>query len=93
MGIFQPIRSLFVYLWFFEFFDSLIWKHTHCRGRVAHFYLYSTLDYAHVAVRVLKHSTPTVTQDNHYIIYGHLRGPMTFTPVAGHLAVELSLLG
>ena len=34
-------------------------------------------------------ATPTATSDIR--LYGHLRGPVTYTPVAERLAVELSL--
>ena len=42
-----------------------------------------------LAVRVLYHTKPTVTQIIRF--KGNIRGPLTFTPVAEHLAVELSL--
>ena len=40
-------------------------------------------------VRVLERATPTVTRD----ILGNLRGPLTFTPVADRLTVELTRPG
>ena len=47
--------------------------------------------YGHWAVKVLKRSTTTVTRASVYINNGRLRGPVTLTPVAERLAVELSL--
>ena len=40
-------------------------------------------------MRVLYRATPTVTRAS--VLNGHLRGPVTLTPIAERLAVELSL--
>ena len=42
---------------------------------------------SNIAVSVLYRATPTVTRDIRY--NGHLRGPVTLTPIAELLAVEL----
>ena len=81
---------LFVYLEFIVPLEniSLIWRRNHCRWRAANFDLCSVLmaieQWGFVNVpHPLRHG-PTVYN-------GHLRGPVTLTPVAERLAVELSL--
>ena len=67
---------------------SLIWRRHHCRWRAAHFDLCSALLVIEqwgffYMPHPLRHG-PTVYN-------GHLRGPVTLTPNAERLAVELSL--
>ena len=40
-------------------------------------------------MRIIEGATPIVTRDIR--LYGHLRGPVKFTPVAKRLSVEITL--
>ena len=87
-------NSLFVCLFvclFFEFFValknvSLIWRRHHCRWRAANFDLCS----AHMAIEQWGFfSVPHLLKHGSSFYNCHLRGPVTLTPNAERLAVEL----
>ena len=67
---------------------SLIWRRHHCRRRAANFDLCSAL----MAIEQWGfHNFPHPLRHGPTVYNGHLRGPVTLTPVAERLAVELSL--
>ena len=81
---------IFVFLEFFVPLEnfSLIWRRHHCRRRAANFDLCS-------ALMVIEQwgffSVPHLLWHGASVNNGHLRGPVTLTPIAERLAVELSL--
>ena len=81
---------LFVWLEFFvplEIF-KLIWRRLHCRWKAANFDLCSAL----MAIKQWGHfSVPQLLWHETSVYNGHLRGPITLTPIAERLAVGLSL--
>ena len=84
------VYFLFVCLAFFVPLKnfSLIWTRHHYRWRAANFDLYSAL----MAIEQWGFfSVPHLLWHGASIYNGHLRGPVTLTPVAERLAVELSL--
>ena len=67
---------------------SLIWRRHHCRWRAANFYICSAL----MAIEQWGlFSVPHLLWHGASVYNGHLRGPVTLTPIAERLAVELSL--
>ena len=67
---------------------SLIWRRHHCRWRTKYFDLYSAL----MAIRQWGFfNVSHVLWHGKSVYNGHLQGLATLTPVAGHLAAELSL--
>ena len=82
--------SMFVCLWFFFPLEnfSLIWRRHHYRWRAVNFDLCSTLMVIEQwrffsVLHLLWHGT--------YVYNSHLRGPVTHTPIAERLAVDMSL--
>ena len=66
---------------------SLIWRHHHYRWRVSNLDLYSAL----MAIEQWGfYSVAHLLWHGSSIFNGHLRGPVTISPVAERLAVELS---
>ena len=76
---------LLVWLWFYVPLEnfSLIWRRRHYRWRVSHFYLDS-------AFMVIEQwwffSVPHLLWQGVSVYNGHLRGPVTLTPVAQRFA-------
>ena len=67
---------------------SLIWRRHHCRWRAVNFDLRSAL----MAIEQWGFSNvPHLLRHGPTVYNGHRRGPVTLTPVAERLAVELSL--
>ena len=76
LGFFVPLENL-----------SLIWRRHHCRWRAANFDLCS----AHMVIEQWGFfSVPHILWQGASVYNGHLRGPMTLTPIAENLTVELS---
>ena len=66
---------------------SLIWRRHHCRWRAANFDLCSAL----MAIEQCGFfNVPHPLRHGPTVYNGHLRGPVTFTPVAERLAMKLS---
>ena len=66
---------------------SLLWICHHCRWRAANFYLCSAL----MAIEQWGFlSVPNLLWHGVSVYNGHLRGPVTLTPIAERLAVDLS---
>ena len=64
---------------------SLMWRGHHYCWRAANFYPFST----HMAIEQSQFSSvPHLLWHRPAVYNGHLRGPVTLTPVAKHLAVE-----
>ena len=84
---------MFVCLEFFVPFEnfSLIWRRHHCRRRAANFDLCSALLVRLGIEQWEFFSVPHLLRHGASVCYGHLRGPVTLTPNAERLAVELSL--
>ena len=83
------IICLFVYLGFFVPLEnfSLIWRRHHCYWKAENFYLCSAL----MAIKQLGFfSVPHLLWHGASVYNSHLRRPVTLTPVAECLAVELS---
>ena len=81
---------LFVYLGYFVPLEnfSLVWKRHHCRWKAANFDLCSAL----MAIQQWGFfSVPHLLWHGASVYNGHLRWPVTLTPIAERLAVELSL--
>ena len=77
LGDFSPTR---------EFLN--IWRRHHCRWRAANFDLCS----AHMAIEQWGFfNVPHLLWYGASVYNGHLRGPVTLTPIAEHLAMQLSL--
>ena len=67
---------------------SLIWRRHHYRWGIANVHLYS----AHMAIKQWGFfSVPDLLWHRTSVYNGHLRGPVTLTPIAERLAGELSL--
>ena len=67
---------------------SLIWRRHHCRWRAANF----DLCFAHMVIEKWGfYSVPHLLRHGASIYNGHLRGPVTLTPISKRLAVELLL--
>ena len=66
---------------------SYIWRCHHCRWRAANFDLCSALSIEQWGF----FNVPHPLQHGPTVYNGHLRGPVTLTPVAERLAVKLSL--
>ena len=78
LGFFVPLENF-----------SLIWRRHHCRWRAANFDLCSAL----MAIEQWGFfSFPHLLWHGAFVHYGHHRGPMTLTPIADRLTVELSYL-
>ena len=68
---------------------SLLWRRHHCRWRAANFELCPAL----VAIEQWGFfNVPNLLWHRPLLYNGHLRGPMTLTPVVERLAVELSVV-
>ena len=67
---------------------SLIWRRHHCRWRAANFDLCSALT---TIEQWGSFNVPHPLRHGPTVYNGHLRGPVTITPVNERLAVELSL--
>ena len=81
---------LFVYLGFFVSLEnfSLLWRRHHCRWRASNFELCLAL----MAIEQWGFfNVPHLLRHGSTVYNGHLRGPVTLTPVAERLAVELSI--
>ena len=77
LGVFVPLENF-----------SVIWRRHHCRWRAANFDLCS----AHMAIEQWGFfRVPHLLWHGASVYNGHLRGPVTLTPIAERLAVELSL--
>ena len=91
VNIFVQIGEKFVCVEFIVPLEnfSLLWRRHHCRWRAASFDLWSALMVIEQWGFLLTCHTYCDTGLPFY--NGHLRGPVTLTPVAERLAVELSL--
>ena len=90
VGINMVVFVLFVCLEFIVPLEnfSLIWRRLHCRWRAANFDLCSAL-MANAQWGFF--NVPHLLRHGHPLYNGHLWGPVTLTPVAERLAVELLL--